>query len=305
MLKGRQKVKKGSNDNLNPFLKGGLVMSRNILAGLMVLTLVLLGSTVMAGSNIPLSYQVMPNSSDNTATVKVYLENSAGMAGVSIPLSFGSLNSDIQCTKIDFTGSRVEHFQRFLTTDNQNKRLLIGLIRDIGENIDDVLPAGEGLVATLYFSSKESDCVPELKLTGWPLSYGKLYFEMVNEKGNSITDLEVKDADIPIPVKPGGMEATVESKPAHFNLDQNYPNPFNPETVIKFSLPQDSKVTLRVYNILGQMVNTLVDEMLTAGNHAVSWDGKTEQGTNVASGVYFYRIKAGNYESIMKMTLLR
>jgi hypothetical protein len=305
MLKGRQKMKKGSNINRNPFLKGGLVMSRKILAGLVVLTLVLLGSTVMAGSGIPLSYQVIPNSSDNTATLKVYLENNAGMAGVSIPLSFGSTNSDIQCTKIDFTESRVAHFQRFLTTDNQNKRLLIGLIRDIGENINDVLPPGEGLVATLYFSSKDSRCAPELKLTGWPLSYGKLNFEMVDEKGNSITDLEMKDADIPIPVKPGGTEEVGESKPAHFNLDQNYPNPFNPETVIKFSLPQESRVTLRVYNILGQVVNTLVDGMLPAGNHAVSWNGKSEQGTDVASGVYFYRIKADNYESIMKMTLLR
>jgi hypothetical protein len=305
MLKGRQKVKKGSNVNLNPFLKGGLVMSRNILAGLMVLTLVFLGSTVMAGSGIPLSYQVLPNSNDNTATVQVYLENNAGMAGVNIPLSFGSTNADIQCTKIDFTGSRVAHFQRFPSIDNQNKRLLVGLIRDIGENIDDVLPPGEGLVVTLYFSSKDSHCAPELKLTSWPLSVGKLHFEMVDDKGNSITDFEVKDADIPIPVKPGGTEEAVESKPAHFNLDQNYPNPFNPETVIKFSLPQDSRVSLKVYNILGQVVNTLVDETLPAGNHSVSWNGKNERGTDVASGVYFYRIKADNYESIMKMTLLR
>jgi hypothetical protein len=305
MLKGRQKVKKGLNVNLNPFLKGGLVMSRNILAGFVVLTLVFLGSTVMAGSGIPVSYQILPNSNANTATVKVYLENNAGMAGTNIPLSFGSTNSDIQCTKIDFTGSRVAHFQRFPSIDNQNKRLLIGLIRDLGENIDDVLPPGEGLVATLYFSSKDSRCAPELKLTSWPLSAGKFYFEMVDDKGNSITDFEAKDADIPIPVKPGGTEEAVESKPTHFNLDQNYPNPFNPETVIKFSLPQDSRVSLKVYNILGQVVNTLVDETLPAGNHSVSWNGKNERGTDVASGVYFYRIKAGDYESIMKMTLLR
>ena len=305
MLKGRQKVKKGENVNFNPFRRGGLVMSRKILAGLVVFALMLLGSTVIAGSGIPLSYQVLPNPSANTATVKVYLENNAGMAGVSIPLSFGSASSDIQCTKIDFTGSRVAHFQRFLTTDNQNKRLLIGLIRDLGENIDDVLPAGEGLVATLYFSSKESGCAPELKLTSWPLSVDQLYFEMVDDKGNSISDMEIRKGDAPIPVKPGGTMEAGESKPSHYNLDQNYPNPFNPETVIKFSLPQDSKVTLMVYNILGQVVNTLVDEMLPAGNHSISWDGKNEGGSDVASGVYFYRIKAGDYESIMKMTLLR
>lgn len=305
MLKGTMEGKRGLTHNFNPFMKGGLVMSRSILAGLVVFALVLVGSTAIAGSNIPLSYQLLPNPGTNTATVKVFLENHAGMAGVSLPLSFGDPGSDIQCTKLDFTGSRVEHFQRFPTIDNQNKRVLIGLIRDIGEEIGDVLPPGEGLVVTLHLSSQQSRVAPELKLIPWPLSAGKLYFEMVDDKGNSIFNLETKEAEIPIPVKPGEAEEAVESKPTHFNLEQNYPNPFNPETVIRFSLPQDSRVSLRVYNVLGQVVNTLVDEMLPAGNHSVSWDGKSEQGSDVASGVYFYRIKAGNHESIMKMTLLR
>jgi len=305
MLKGRQKKKRGENYNLIPFMKGGLAMSRKILAGLVVLALVLLGSTALADCGIPMSYQVLTSSSANTATVKIYLENSAGMAGATVPLTFGSTNSDIQCTKIDFTDSRVAHFQRFPTIDNQNKRILIGMIRAIDEEIDDVLPPGEGLVATLYFSSKSSACVPELKLTPWPLSYGKLYFGLVDEKGNSICDFNMKDEDIPLPIKSGSTAAPEESKPSRFNLEQNFPNPFNPETVIKFSLPLDSRVTLKVYNILGQVVKSLVDQQLPAGNHSVTWDGKNEQGSDIASGVYFYRIKADNYESIMKMTLLR
>jgi hypothetical protein len=295
----------GENNNFILFMKGGLVMSRKILAGLVVLTLVLLGSIAMADCGNSLTYQLVPSRSANASVVRVYLENSKGIAGVSVPLSFGTLGSDIQCTKIDFTGSRVEHFQKFPTIDNQNKRLLIGLIRDIGENIDDVLPAGEGLIATLYFSSQKSRCLPDLKTTPWPLSGGKLYFDMVNEKGYSICGSNQVDANAPIAIKPGGDEEIDLTKPTQFSLEPNYPNPFNPETVIEFSLPQDSRVNLKVYNVLGQVVTTLVDEMLPAGVHSVTWNGKNDRGSDVASGIFFYRIKAGNYESIQKMTLLR
>ncbi len=306
MRKGTKEEKIRANKNFNSLMKGGLVMPRKILAGLVVLAFVLVGSTVLAESSDPLSYQILPSKSANTTVVKLYLENTKGMAGVTIPLSFGVLGSDIQCTKIDFTGSRVAHFQRYPTIDNQNKRVLIGMVRALDENVDDVLPPGEGLIATLYFeSSKNSRCRPEFKLTAWPLSAGKLCFNMVDEKGTSLCRKPIKDGDIQIPIKGGDAEESEESKPAHFKLERNYPNPFNPETVIKFSLAQDSPVTLKVYNILGQVVNTLVDEVLPAGDHSVVWEGKNGQGRDVASGVYFYRIKAGDFESIEKMTLLR
>jgi hypothetical protein len=286
-------------------MKGGLVMSRKILAGLVVLAFVLVGSSVLADCGDALSCQNVPTKSANTAKVMLYLENTKGMAGVSIPLSFGSVGSDIECTKIDFTGSRVAHFLHYPSIDNYNKRVLIGVIRALDENIDDVLPAGEGLIATLHFNSKNSRCRPELKITAWPLSAGKVYFNVVDEKGSSICQKRIKEADVQIPIKHGEAEELEEVKPSCFEVKGNYPNPFNPETVIKFTLPQDMPVTLKVYNILGQVVNTLVDEVLPAGDHSVIWNGKNGQGRDVASGVYFYRIKAGDFESIEKMTLLR
>jgi hypothetical protein len=304
MRKGTKEEKIRVNKNFNSQMKGGLVMPRKILAGLVVLAFVFAGSTVVADSGNPLSYQILSSkSANNTTVVKLYLANTKGFAGLTIPLSFGVLGSDIQCTEIDFTGSRVAHFISFPSIDNENKRILIGLIRALDENVDDVLPPGEGLIATLHFSSKNSR--PELKLTSWPLSAGKLCFNMVDEWGTSLCRMPTKDGDIQIPIKFGDAEEVEESKPACFKLERNYPNPFNPETVIKFSLAQDSPVTLKVYNILGQVVTTLVDEVLPAGDHSVVWKGKNGQGRDVASGVFFYRIKAGDFESIQKMTLLR
>ncbi len=305
MLKGRKEEKVRVNRNFNSQMRGGLEMYRKILAGLVGVTFVLAASTAMADQGDALSYKITPPDDSKTAVAKLYLQNTQGMAGATIPLSFGAPGSDIECTNIDFTGSRVEHFLRYPQIDNENKRILLGLIRALDGNVDDVLTPGEGPIATFYFSSKNGRCVPELKLTTWPLSAGELCFHMVDENGKTISMKKTEDVDIQIPIKSGDVKGFEGAAPASFKMEQNSPNPFNPETVIKFSLPQDARVTLKVYNVLGQVVNTLVDEALPAGNHSATWDGKNEQGRDVASGVYFYRIKAGDFESIQKMTLLR
>ncbi len=88
-------------------------------------------------------------------------------------------------------------------------------------------------------------------------------------------------------------------------LDGNYPNPFNPETTISFSVAQTGKVTLEVYNILGQRVKTLVNDTRNAGSHSVVWDGKDNAGKAVASGVYFYNLKDGTCSKTNKMILMK
>jgi flagellar hook assembly protein FlgD len=80
--------------------------------------------------------------------------------------------------------------------------------------------------------------------------------------------------------------------PTKFVLTQNYPNPFNPATTIRFGLPADAHVVLSVYNTLGQQVAQPGGGILKAGYHEFVWDGKTDDGTAVASGVYFYRLSA-------------
>jgi hypothetical protein len=88
--------------------------------------------------------------------------------------------------------------------------------------------------------------------------------------------------------------------PTQFGLDQNYPNPFNPTTTISYGVPQQSMVTLKVYDILGNEVATLVNEVQQAGNHAISFDA-----SKLTSGVYIYRMQAGSFTQTKKMILLR
>jgi len=109
-------------------------------------------------------------------------------------------------------------------------------------------------------------------------------------------------------VPEGGDEAV--SLPKTFELDQNYPNPFNPTTTIQFKV-QGSKfkvpchTTLKIYNILGETVKTLVNEFKNEGSYTVVWDGKDEKGEEVSSGIYFYQLKVGEYTEAKKMLLLR
>jgi hypothetical protein len=129
-----------------------------------------------------------------------------------------------------------------------------------------------------------------------------------------------------------GTEFIVNVKallPTEYSLAQNYPNPFNPTTTIRYAIPSteqraerreqrgesreqrtDSgldalRTTLKIYNILGQEVRALVDEEREPGYYAVTWDGRDEGGNEVPSGVYFYRIQAGDFSATRRMVLMK
>ena len=100
--------------------------------------------------------------------------------------------------------------------------------------------------------------------------------------------------DIPVGVENEG------NLPLEFSLEQNYPNPFNPSTIIKFSIPEQSRVTLKIYDVLGREVRTLVNEVRNAGSHQVNFDA-----SGLASGLYIYTINTDNFTSSKKMMLLK
>ena len=100
-------------------------------------------------------------------------------------------------------------------------------------------------------------------------------------------------------------ETDQSNLPGSFALSQNYPNPFNPETQIAYVLPEGSDVNIEIYDLLGQRVKTLVDGYQSAGNHTVIWNGCDDYGKTVSSGIYFYKMKAGDFVETKKMSLMR
>jgi len=143
------------------------------------------------------------------------------------------------------------------------------------------LPLGRSLAATKFILPEVSDA--KLRLVGRAADTLFLYeFDQL---------VDVPESNQPLP----------ES----FELSQNYPNPFNPSTTISYNLPRRSDVTIEIFNLLGQRVRTLVDESQSSGPHQVEWDGTDETGSPVSSGVYLYRLKAGESVQSKKMMLLK
>jgi hypothetical protein len=134
--------------------------------------------------------------------------------------------------------------------------------------------------------------------------------------GGGVDDIIIGNGGYPYPAYNGffgiysgdtSMVASVKelhAAPAKFNLDQNFPNPFNPSTSITYQLSAVSKITLKIYDILGREVKTLADEEETAGQHAVLWDGTDQHGRRVASGVYYYRLTSAAGGSVTKKAVL-
>ncbi|HNW58455.1 MAG TPA: T9SS type A sorting domain-containing protein [bacterium] len=104
---------------------------------------------------------------------------------------------------------------------------------------------------------------------------------------------------------PSGVATRPEMHPAQFALLQNYPNPFNPETAIGYQLPAKSRVGIRIYNLQGELVSSLLDKEESAGAHAIIWYGRDSHGRSLPSGVYFARMNAGDWTRTIKMTLMR
>lgn len=148
----------------------------------------------------------------------------------------------------------------------------------------------------------------ELTFTGSGL-IATLKFELGHAGATAVTLSRVDIRDVnnhkiarAVPINGTVTEIQI---PATYSVAQNRPNPFNPNTTISFGLPKDSWVTLKVYNVTGQVVKTLVDQYQSAGFHQVDWDATNESGHRVASGIYFYRFETEGFAKTVKMTLMK
>jgi hypothetical protein len=138
-----------------------------------------------------------------------------------------------------------------------------------------------------------------------PLPAGEGY--LLSFEGEGIDTMYASLADQQGELLSVKQEYEGSSRPARYTLHQNYPNPFNPETKIKYFVAGEEavQVGVKVYNVAGQLVKTLVDGVESPGEYEVTWNGRNENGHEVASGVYFYKLTVSDFVETRKMVLLR
>lgn len=152
---------------------------------------------------------------------------------------------------------------------------------------------------------EEEDDLMFLHYTGGVWDTITTFHDVVNNEICGVTD-SFSTFALAVPGSTTGVQdGEITILPLDFLLNQNYPNPFNPATTISYSLSQRGRVTIEVFNLLGQKVNTLIDRDEAAGTYSINWNGTDASGHKVATGVYFYRLRAGDYVETKKMILLK
>ena len=209
--------------------------------------------------------------------------------------------------------------------------------------LDDIVVSGSSKTINFTFNTNSSKNIPVMNITK-SVEGAKFFAEMTNDRQNreltgfkvyrndemiheidnagasNYIDVNLPDGDFTYYVTAMyGDNESVASNSVTINivgnndvnnnfvtsLSRNYPNPFNPETTISYSLKDNGFVSIEVYNVLGQKVKTLVNNNVVAGPHQVTWKGHDDNNKNVSSGIYFYRMKTGNYTSTKKMILMK
>jgi len=242
--------------------------------------------------------------SANEITVPVSIVNSENLVAMDIPLEWPD---GVTLTDVSFANTRVDYFDiKIANIDEATNRVLIGLISMVYERKEALKP-GDGVIAELKFTIDDPNLDKfeissfEAANPGHKLSF--VYNDWTT--GRPIvahTNPALENAVISLKGNPGDDDP---AHPTQYSLDQNFPNPFNPSTTIMYSLKDPGHVTLNIYNVLGQNVRTLVDEYQDAGTYTKIWDGCDETGNVTASGMYFYRIKAGDFTEIKKMVMVK
>jgi len=230
-------------------------------------------------ASVPVSVKDAPNvmiledgypADDGLMVVPVELTNKAELRGFQFTVNYDA--ALVTAVKVD-GGNDYDFFAPWI--DNESGKVTVGIVPDM--SMQQPLAAGQRVVAEVAFKVKAD---VSLELSDVAL-YG-LKAEVVDARWVN------------------GVVKAGAGLPKEFALSQNYPNPFNPTTLIRYNLPVDCQVRLDVYNVLGQRVATLVDGQQKAGYKVATWNAQ-----DIASGVYLYKLTAGDFTSIRKMVLLK
>jgi len=232
----------------------------------------------------------------NEIVVPLVVTNKANLTAMDIPLKF---SEGVTLKEVNFENVRTSYFDlKIANINNEDNTVIIGLLPQMSATAKPDLEAGTGPVANLVFTV-DDPTVKDIKLESFETQNpGHALMYVYHTWNNGVPEQYVEYPDFdPIDV---AMSTVAGGLPNQFALSQNYPNPFNPTTEIAFDLAKNGHVSLTVFNVLGQQVTTLVDRDMEAGSHTVQWDA-----SGVSSGVYFYRIQAGDFNSTKKMMLLK
>ncbi len=268
-----------------------------------IIALLLMPSFVFAGTNSFGAAKAV-SSGDNLVVVPLEITNRANLTALDIPLKF---SEGVTLMEVNFINTRVEYFDlKIANINNEENTVVIGLLPQMTPAAKPDLEAGSGVIANLVFEINDKT-LNELTLEAISTENPNHELTFVYHEFNSegVRSIGTVTADVDTEDRIDFESVTVsllgtKSVPESYELSQNYPNPFNPATNIAFALPEASHVKLSVYNVLGQEVTTLRDELMEAGKHIIAWDAGDR-----ASGIYFYRITAENFSQTKKMMLLK
>ncbi|RKX20208.1 MAG: hypothetical protein DRP35_06445, partial [Candidatus Zixiibacteriota bacterium] len=203
----------------------------------------------------------------------------------------------VKCIKID-SGTSADNNQ-WISEDNNIKIIKANITGD-DESINSNIPGLENI----NFQDLTDDEIQDLRDKGLNVEITE------TEDGTKVVKITYSSTD-------DGLETVQEDSndedvakemkdlPDGYSLSQNYPNPFNPSTSIDYSIAKSEHVSIDIININGQIVRSLVDKVMPGGNHTIEWDGNSDDGQKVASGVYLYRLVAGDNKLVKKMTLMK
>jgi hypothetical protein len=236
--------------------------------------------------------------------VAVHVINDEELAALDIPLRFGQPNENIDLVRVDFA-SRVSDWEfTHAQIDNQAKTVILGLISELVSmrpNADmKVSASGNTKICDLVFKVGEGVNPQFTTFTTESPGHELTFIYNVMSEGKVMSVQTIKpEFEVTVAYSGGGAQL-----PTEYALSQNFPNPFNPSTSFALSLPEASDYSLRVFNITGQLVKSYSGH-LEAGVHTITWDGRNDQGSSVASGVYFYKAEAKGFTETRKMMMLK
>jgi len=224
----------------------------------------------------------------------------------------GLSDSDLFMTAFDKSGTVVSSTSSVLTTPDAIPGIPDADIDNIGYLLVTWLDYGQAPVRP-YYQIYYDDLTPltaNTPATTAPIAFaqkpitvgdrGRGLFAWADARQNGLNIYASQEI-----YEPTDTDEDNATLPQSFSLEQNHPNPFNPSTVIKFALDRDSEIRLDIFNLLGQKVRTLTDNLYPAGQYSLTWDGTDDRGRQVSSGVYLYRLQNENRSLSRKMTLLK